>query len=264
MSVFEMNEIAVKYTSKWILENFSITIPKGKITTILGPNGCGKSTLLKIISRIHTAQRGHVYLDGKVIHQLSTKEIAKQLAILPQTASAPEGITVFELVSYGRFPHQSVFGKLQQEDYDYIYWAIEVTNLTAYSSCLIDELSGGQRQRVWIAMALAQGTDILVLDEPTTYLDMAHQMDILLLLQKLNLEGKTIVVVLHDLNHASRFSHFLIAMKEGKLMTSGTPEQIMTKENLQKIFQIDAVMTLCPFSQNPICLSYQPCKEHNS
>ncbi|WP_107838514.1 ABC transporter ATP-binding protein [Metasolibacillus meyeri] len=264
MSAFEINEVAVKYTSKWIIEDLTIAIPKGKITTILGPNGCGKSTLLKAISRILLAQGGQVYIDGKAIQALATKEIAKRLAILPQTATAPEGITVFELVSYGRFPYQSTFGKLQQQDYDYIHWAIEVTNLTAFSSCAIDELSGGQRQRVWIAMALAQGTDILVLDEPTTYLDMAHQLDILLLLQKLNLEGKTIVMVLHDLNHASRFSDFLIAMKAGNLITSGTPQQVMTKANLQKIFQIDAVLTLCPFSENPICLSYQSSKENDN
>lgn len=262
MAAFNVEQISLKYASNWILDELSIQIPKGKITTILGPNGCGKSTLLKALSRIHTAQKGCIYLDGKAIHQQSTKEVAKQLAILPQTATAPEGLTVFELISYGRVPYQSTFGKLRPEDYEKIYWAIEVTNLQDYTHRLIEELSGGQRQRVWIAMALAQGTDILVLDEPTTYLDMAHQIDILLLLQKLNEEGKTIVMVLHDLNHASRFSQHLIAMNSGKLVCSGTPKEVMTKENLQKIFQIDAMMTTCPYSGNPICLAYQRSEEY--
>ena len=258
MTAFDVHNIAVQYTSKLIIDDLTITIPKGKITTILGPNGCGKSTFLKAISRILRAQHGQLFIDGKSIQTLSTNEIAKQLAILPQTATAPEGITVFELISYGRFPYQSKFGKLQQKDYEQIDWAIEVTKLQDLVGYRIEELSGGQRQRVWIAMALAQGTDILVLDEPTTYLDMAHQLDILLLLQRLNAEGKTIVMVLHDLNHASRFSDFLIALKGGHLMTSGTPAEVMTQHNLRSIFQIDAMMTTCPYSNNPICLSYAP------
>lgn len=258
MTVIEIEHVAVGYSSTRIVNDLSVKIPKGKISTIIGPNGCGKSTLLKAVARILRAQDGAIYLDGKAIYQLKTKEVAKRMAILPQTATAPNGLTVFELVSYGRFPHQTGFGTLQKEDYEYIHWAIDVTGLREFCDRPIEALSGGQRQRVWIAMALAQGTDILVLDEPTTYLDLAHQLDILLLLQKLNEEeGRTIVMVLHDLNHASRFSHFIVAMRDGDLIVNGHPNEVMTRENLQKVFQIDAEMTVCPYSYNPICLSYQ-------
>ncbi len=258
MAVLNVDRIATGYSSTLIINDLSVSIPENKITTIIGPNGCGKSTLLKAISRVLKTKSGAVYLDGRAIHQLETKEVAKKMAILPQTAAAPEGLTVFELVSYGRFPHQSGFGSLKKEDYKYIYWALDVTGLNEFKDRPIEALSGGQRQRVWIAMALAQGTEILILDEPTTYLDLAHQLDILLLLQRLKEEeGRTIVMVLHDLNHASRFSDHMIAMKDGTLMIEGTPEEVMTCPNLQSVFNIDASMATCPFSHNPICLSYQ-------
>ncbi|OAB40105.1 ABC transporter ATP-binding protein [Paenibacillus glacialis] len=258
MAVLNVDRIAAGYLSTLIINDLSVSIPENKITTIIGPNGCGKSTLLKAISRVLKTKSGAVYLDGRAIHQLETKEVAKKMAILPQTAAAPEGLTVFELVSYGRFPHQRGFGSLKKEDYKYIYWALDVTGLNEFKDRPIEALSGGQRQRVWIAMALAQGTEILILDEPTTYLDLAHQLDILLLLQRLKEEeGRTIVMVLHDLNHASRFSDYMIAMKDGTLMMEGTPEEVMTCPNLENVFNIDASMATCPFSHNPICLSYQ-------
>ena len=262
MTAFTVEQVAVGYSNMLIIDELSVSIPKGEITTIIGPNGCGKSTLLKAISRILKAKNGAVLLDGHDIHRLGTKEVAKRMAILPQTAEAPGGLTVFELVSYGRFPHQKGFVSLKKEDYAYIDWAIEVTGLSEFKDRPIEALSGGQRQRVWIAMALAQDTEILILDEPTTYLDMAHQLDVLLLLQRLNREeGRTIVMVLHDLNHASRFSDYLIAMRDGRLMTEGKPEDVMTCQNLQEVFQIDANLTTCPFSANPICLSYQLCQK---
>ena len=258
MTVLNIDHVAIGYSNSLIVEDLSVTIPKGKITTIIGPNGCGKSTLLKAISRLLKTQGGNVYLDGRAIHQLPTKEVAKRMAILPQSANAPGGLTVFELVSYGRFPHQNGFGNLKKEDYEHIHWAIGVTGLNEFKDRPVESLSGGQRQRVWIAMALAQGTEILVLDEPTTYLDLAHQLDVLLLLQRLNEEeGRTIVMVLHDLNHASRFSDYMIAMKKGSLIEEGSPEEVMTRLNLQRVFNIDASMATCPFSNNPICLSYQ-------
>lgn len=258
MSILDIEHVAIGYSNTLIVEDLSVSIPKGKITTIIGSNGCGKSTLLKAISRLLKTQSGAVYLDGKAIHQLQTKEIAKRMAILPQSATAPGGLTVFELVSYGRFPHQTGFGTLKKEDYNYIYWAIEVTGLNEFKDRPVEALSGGQRQRVWIAMALAQGTEILVLDEPTTYLDLAHQLDVLLLLQRLNEEeGRTIVMVLHDLNHASRFSHYMISMRNGTLIKEGTPEEVMCTSNLRSVFNIEPIMATCPFSNNPICLSYQ-------
>jgi len=265
MTALKVEKVAIGYSNTLIIDELSVSIPEKKITTIIGPNGCGKSTLLKATSRILKTKSGAVYLDGRAIHQLSTKEVAKKMAILPQTAEAPGGLTVFELVSYGRFPHQSGFGSLKKKDYEYIYWAIDVTGLNEFKDRPIEALSGGQRQRVWIAMALAQDTEILILDEPTTYLDLAHQLDILLLLQRLNQEeGRTIVMVLHDLNHASRFSDYMIAMKNGELIKEGSPEEVMTCANLQHVFNIDASIATCPFSKNPICLSYQLCEKDRS
>lgn len=262
MSILTADKISVGYTNSMIINGLSVKIPENKITTIIGPNGCGKSTLLKAIARILSTQKGTILIDGCSINKLKTKEIAKKMAVLPQSAEAPAGLTVFELISYGRFPHQRGLGTLKKEDINYINWAIDVTGLNGLQDRPVDALSGGQRQRVWIAMALAQDTDILVLDEPTTYLDLAHQMDILMLLQKLNKEqNRTIVMVLHDLNHASRFSDNIIAMKDGSIIAEGAPCQVMTKCNLQATFDIDAQLVSCPYSSNPICLSYQLCKD---
>lgn len=255
--MIDVHDIDVGYSNQLIIENLRVSIPEKKITTIIGPNGCGKSTLIKTIGRILKAKRGAVFLDGKSMNNMDTKEIAKQMALLPQTAEAPGGLTVFELVSYGRFPYRKGMGSLAKEDYKYIHWAIDVTGLNDLKDCPTNALSGGQRQRAWIAMALAQGTDILVLDEPTTYLDLAHQLDILLLLKRLNEEeDRTIVMVLHDLNHASRFSDYMIAMRDGEVVTEGDPQTVMTRENLRKVFEIEADLTICPYSGNPIYISY--------
>ncbi|MFA1819858.1 ABC transporter ATP-binding protein [Virgibacillus oceani] len=255
--MIQVKDVQVGYGDALIIDSLNLTIPRGKITTVIGPNGCGKSTLIKTISRVLKAKNGAIYLDGKAISETSTKNIARRMAILPQSAEAPAGLTVRELITYGRFPHQSKFGKLKQDDLDAIDWALEVTGLSQLEKRPVEALSGGQRQRVWIAMALAQDTEVVILDEPTTYLDMAHQLDILQLLEKLNREQhKTILMVLHDLNHASRFSHHMIAMRDGKLVQQGAPHEVMTAPNLQEIFQIQAMLTVCPFSQKPICLSY--------
>lgn len=255
--MIEIEKVTIGYGDIPIIEGLTASIPKGQITTIIGPNGCGKSTLLKSIARILTLQGGSITLDGKKIHNASTKEIAKELAILPQSAEAPTGLTVRQLVSYGRFPHQNAWGKLTKEDYKIIDEAIEQTGLTTFANQAIEALSGGQRQRAWIALALTQQTDVLILDEPTTYLDLTYQLDVLQLLQDFNQkENKTIIMVLHDLNHASRFSDYLIAMTGGKVVSTGKPEEVMTPAHLRKIFKIEPFLTTCPFSQNPICLSY--------
>ena len=200
---------------------------------------------------------GNVLLDGKSIHKQSTREVAKQLAILPQNPTAPEGLTVTELVSYGRFPYQKGFGSMRSEDKRMIEWAIEVTAMTELVDRPIDQLSGGQRQRAWIAMALAQETDILFLDEPTTFLDMAHQLEVLQLLEQLNATAnRTIVMVVHDLNHASRYAHHMIGIKKGKAIAHGSPVEVMNTDVLREVFNIEADIVTDPRSGVPLCLPY--------
>ncbi|MBM7642409.1 ABC transporter ATP-binding protein [Streptococcus loxodontisalivarius] len=258
MSDIRAQEIAVAYDKRLIIDDLTVEIPSQKVTTIIGANGCGKSTLLKALTRIQALKEGQIYIDGEAIAKLPTKEIAKRIALLPQVLEATEGITVYELVSYGRFPHQRYLGTLNQEDRDKIHWAMEVTKVTEFANSEVDSLSGGQRQRVWIAMALAQDTDTIFLDEPTTYLDMNHQLEVLELLQRLNREsGKTIIMVLHDLNLSARFSDHLIAMKSGSIRYQGSVEEVMTAEVIRDIFKIDAQITTDPIHKRPILLTYQ-------
>ena len=262
MNRLSTNNLTIAYNKKIIINNLEIVIPERKITSIIGPNGCGKSTLLKAIGRILKPERGSVYLDGIDIYTLNTKEVAKKMSILPQSPKAPSGITVGELVSYGRFPHQHGLKKLTVEDKQIIQWAMDITKLSEYEVTLVDNLSGGQRQRVWIAMALAQQTDIILLDEPTTYLDLAYQLEILELLYRLNKEqGCTIAMVLHDLNLASRFSDYIIAMRSGKIIEYGTPDEVICEDVLKKTFNINADIIKDSTSKKPICISYDLIRE---
>ena len=257
MNSIATENLAVAYDETLIVDDLYMQIPKGKITSIIGPNGCGKSTVLKAVGRILKPKGGMVYLNGDDIRRLSTKEIAQKMAILPQSPQAPAGLTVGELVAYGRFPHQKGFGKLKPEDKEIVRWALEVTKLTEHEIKAVDNLSGGQRQRVWIAMALAQQTDLILLDEPTTYLDMAYQLEVLELLYRLNREqGCTIVMVLHDLNLAARFSDYMIAIRCGDIISHGTPEEVITHKVLKETFQIDAVIMKEPKTGRPTCVSY--------
>lgn len=258
MSGLYTEELSIAYGDVCIVDDLNIHIPTGKITALVGSNGSGKSTILKTMARLMKPSKGGVFLDGAQIHKQSTKEVAKQLAILPQNPTAPEGLTVTELVTYGRSPHQKGFGSLSKEDYRIIDWAIDITGMKEFYNRPVDQLSGGQRQRAWIAMALAQGTDILFLDEPTTYLDMAHQLEVLQLLHKLNEEEKrTIVMVVHDLNHASRFAQYMIAIKKGKIVSSGTPEAVMTKDVLKEVFGVEADILHDPRTGVPLCIPYE-------
>lgn len=251
------NQLNIGYGEQLIVKNLSVNIPDKKITAIIGANGCGKSTLLKAITRIVSQQSGTVVLDGKDILKENTKVLAKKMATLPQTPESASGLTVGELVSYGRFPYQKGFGRLTKKDYEIIDWSLEVTGTAEYKFRPVDALSGGQRQRVWIAMALAQETDIIFLDEPTTYLDLAHQLEVLELLQKLNVEQeRTIVMVLHDLNHAARFADYLIALKDGEIVKAGTCEEVITCDVLEKVFQIDAEIGRDPRTNKPMCITY--------
>ncbi len=257
MNSITTQNLAVAYEDHLVVDDLDMQIPQGRITTIIGPNGCGKSTVLKAVGRILKPKGGVVYLNGDDIRRLTTKEVAQKMAILPQSPQAPAGLTVGELVAYGRFPHQRGFGKLIPEDKKIIQWALEVTRLTEFETTAVDNLSGGQRQRVWIAMALAQQTDLILLDEPTTYLDLAYQLEVLELLYRLNREqGCTIVMVLHDLNLAARFADYMIAIRGGDIIQHGTPEEVMTAEVLKETFHIDAEIVKEPRTGRPTCISY--------
>lgn len=257
MSSIQTRQLAVSYEDHLVVENLDLMVPKGQITAIIGPNGCGKSTVLKAIGRLLKPRGGMVYLNGADIRTLSTKEVARKMAILPQSPQAPAGLTVGELVAYGRYPHQQGMTRLTAEDKRVIDWALDVTRLTEVETKAVDCLSGGQRQRVWIAMALAQQTDLILLDEPTTYLDLAYQLEVLELLYRLNREQKaTIAMVLHDLNLAARFSDYMIAMRCGSIVHHGTPEEVMTPQVLQSTFQINARILTEPTTGRPTVISY--------
>lgn len=262
MSRLFAEKLNITYGDKVIVQDLQLQIPSEQITSLVGANGSGKSTLLKTMARIMKPNRGGVFLDGKSIHKMPTREVAKQLALLPQNPISPEGLTVSELVSYGRFPHQNGFGTLSSEDKEMIAWALEVTGMQEFSERPIEQMSGGQRQRAWIAMALAQGTDILFLDEPTTFLDMAHQLEVLHLLDKLNRDEKrTIVMVVHDLNHAAQFSHHIVAIKSGEILYEGSPEQVVTSRMLHDVFSIEADVIPNPRTGKPLCLPYDLASE---
>ncbi|OMD62266.1 iron-dicitrate transporter ATP-binding subunit [Paenibacillus odorifer] len=258
MESITAQQIDIAYNDTLIVQELDLQIPRGQITSIIGPNGCGKSTVLKAVGRLLKTNNGTVYLNGADIRTLSTKEVAKHMAILPQTPTAPSGLTVGQLIAYGRFPHQRGFGKLSKEDKQVVAWALSVTQLTAFEHREVDTLSGGQRQRVWIAMALAQQTDLILLDEPTTYLDLAHQLEVLELLYELNRSQQvTIVMVLHDLNLAARFSDYMVAIREGQVVEHGSPERVMTVRTLREVFAIDAEIMLEPRTGRPVYVTYE-------
>lgn len=257
MPQLHTQNLSLGYMEQLIVPDLSLTVPQGRITALVGANGSGKSTILKALARILKPRSGAAYLDGKAIHQLSTKQVARELAILPQNPEAPDGFSVRELVSYGRFPHQRGLGGLTGADYKAIDEALFLTGMTIFAERPVGNLSGGQRQRAWIAMALAQGTEVLLLDEPTTFLDMAHQLEVLQLLERLNREeARTIVMVVHDLNHASRYAQHMIAIAQGEIAVAGTPAEVMTPENLRRVFAIDADIVLDPRSGVPLCIPY--------
>lgn len=257
MNSIETKNVNIAYGNVNIVEDLNLEIPKGKITTIIGANGCGKSTILKTIARILKAKSGDIYINSKNINGQSSKEIARNMAVLPQSPQAPSGLTVEELIAYGRFPHQKGFGKMKKEDEDIVTWALKSTGIEEFRERPMEALSGGQRQRAWIAMALAQQTEILILDEPTTYLDLAHQLEILKLLEELNRkQGTTIVMVIHELNNAARFADHMIGVKKGKVVCQGTAHEVMTKENLKELFNIDAEIVEDPRNNKPVCLTY--------
>jgi iron complex transport system ATP-binding protein len=251
----EARRVTLGYGQKAIVEGLDLTIPEGQITALVGANGCGKSTLLRGLARLLQPQGGGVYLDGRAIATLPTKEVARAIGILPQGPVAPEGMTVRELVAQGRYPHQSFTRQWSQRDEDALSWALAVTHMQPHAHRALDTLSGGQRQRAWIAMTLAQETPTLLLDEPTTFLDMAHQSEILTLLDRLNEEqGRTVVMVLHDVNQASRYAHWLIAMKEGRILAEGAPEDIVDASLISEVFGLRCTVVRDPVSGTPMSI----------
>lgn len=251
-TALHVKDLSVGYGERTVLDTLNVDIKRGAVTSIVGPNGCGKSTLLRTMSRLLNPTKGEIVLDGKSIRDIPTRKLATQLGLLPQTPIAPDGIVVADLVGRGRTPHQGILGRWSQQDYDIVAEALETTGISDLAERSIDELSGGQRQRVWIAMALAQRTDTLLLDEPTTYLDVKHQLDVLDLLTELNHDrGTTIVMVLHDLNLAARYSDELVAVSGGKVFAHGHPREVITKENVKSVFGIDSVIITDPVSDQP-------------
>ena len=253
-----VENVSLGYGEKTIVKDLSLEFPKGKITAIIGPNGCGKSTLLRGVSRLLKPLNGDFTLDGKSTHEYSMKGFARMVGLMPQHPIAPEGITVADLVSRGRYPYQGLFKRNSAEDDEAVAWALEATDTMSLAERQVTELSGGQRQRVWIAMALAQETDILLLDEPTTYLDLAHQVELLDLLAELNEErGTTMIMILHELNLAARVADYLVAMKEGSIVAQGEAGAVLTRPNLDEIFGLKAEAT-DPFDDGSVVVVPHP------
>lgn len=246
------DNITIKYEDRVISRDLSVKIPDGSYTVIVGPNACGKSTLLRTLSKLIKPSAGQVILDGKGIVTYKSKEVARRLGLLPQSSTAPDGITVANLIAHGRYPYQNFIRQWTDEDEAAVASAMQLTDTTELSHRYVDELSGGQRQRVWVAMALAQQTPILLLDEPTTYLDIAHQIELLELFKDLNEQGRTIVAVLHDLNHAARYATHIIAMKNGQLMAQGDPREIVTEQLVEDVFGLKCTLIDDPVSHTPL------------
>ncbi|MCT1607498.1 ABC transporter ATP-binding protein [Nesterenkonia massiliensis] len=247
-------DLACGYDERSVLKELNLQIPEESFTVIIGPNACGKSTLLRSLARLIRPAAGEVLLDGDAISSVPTKQLARTIGLLPQTSLAPEGITVADLVSRGRHPHQSLLRRWGREDEAAVRHALEVTGTTELASRAVDELSGGQRQRAWIAMTLAQQTPILLLDEPTTYLDIAHQIEVLELCTQLQRDGRTLVAVLHDLNQALRYATHLVAMREGQIIAQGAPEEIGTAELVREVFGIDSLVIEDPETGRPLVI----------
>ena len=255
--ILSTNSLTLGYGNQIIINELNISIPKGEVTVLIGGNGCGKSTLLRAMARLLNPMGGSVLLEGKAIDKLSTKKVAKKLSILPQSPISPEGLTVLQLVKQGRYPYQNWLNQWSKEDEQKVMNALKATGMEKLQNKPVDELSGGQRQRAWIAMTLAQDTETILLDEPTTYLDMTHQIEILDLLFELNQkEKRTIVMVLHDLNLACRYAHHMIAIKDQTVAAQGKPEEIMDSRLVEQVYSMKCSIIPDPIYGTPLCIPY--------
>lgn len=257
MSTLEATQLGLSYGGAYIFEDLNVSIPKGKITVFIGSNGCGKSTLLRSMARLLKPQRGAVVLEGEDIASMSTKQVARKLSILPQGPIAPEGLTVLQLVKQGRYPYQTWLKQWSTEDEKAVNDALERTGVSEFRDRPVDSLSGGQRQRAWIAMTLAQETPIILLDEPTTYLDLTHQIEVLDLLFELNLrEERTIVMVLHDINLACRYADHIVAIRKGKIEAEGQPSKVVDAKLMKTVFELQCDIIADPVYGTPLCIPH--------
>ncbi len=250
--------VTIGYDKRTISTDLTVDVPDGSFTAIIGPNACGKSTLLRALARILPPTTGQVLLDGRAIRQYRSKEVARRLGLLPQTSLAPDGIRVADLVARGRAPYQSLIQQWRPEDEVAVREAMAATRVAELSGRYVDELSGGQRQRVWVAVLLAQQTPIMLLDEPTTFLDIAHQYQLLELLRTLHGQGKTVVTVLHDLNQAARYADHLVVMKDGRVVTTGAPDDVVTAELVEEVFELPCLVSPDPITGTPTVYPLPP------
>ncbi|MDE1463121.1 Fe(3+) dicitrate ABC transporter ATP-binding protein FecE [Spartinivicinus poritis] len=248
------HKLYVAYGSKNIVKDLSISIPSGKITVLIGPNGSGKSTLLKALCRINKAKSGEVLIDQTPLNNYPSRQLAQRLCLLPQLLHSPEGITVRRLVEYGRSPYISHWGVLNKRDRVLVDEAMQETGVFELAEHKVESLSGGQRQRAWVAMVIAQDTEVIMLDEPTTYLDLSHQVELMKLMQTMKEKGKTIILVLHDLNQACRYSDYLVVLNQGEVVAEGSPQEIFSQSLLKQVFNLDALVVSDPVSSTPMCV----------
>ncbi|WP_027350082.1 ABC transporter ATP-binding protein [Halotalea alkalilenta] len=260
-ATLEASGIAMDYGHRRVIERLDLRLPEGKVTAIVGPNGCGKSTLLAGLARLHAPSAGVILLDGEPIYSLAPRDVARRLALLPQEANAPDGLTVLELVQFGRQPHQGWLRQWSEEDQRVLDAAIRAADLVELADRPLESMSGGQRQRAWLAMAIAQTTPLLLLDEPTSALDLGHQIEVFELIRSLSEEGgKTVVMVVHDLVSACRYADHLVAMLDGRIVAEGTPTEVVTPELVRELYGIDCRLVIDPLSNSPILTEIRRCR----